>query len=97
MVKLPAPKRALLSLCNREWEKKGYLGLSINVCFTSAKKMNLPLGHLFPEHHLLLEVLVHPYKKEQLKRKLLPLTELLQTSFCPGFTNTYYHFGLSGP
>ena len=36
------------------------------------QKLNVPLGHLFLEHHLLLEVLVHPYRKEQLKTKLLP-------------------------
>lgn len=36
------------------------------------QKMNVPLGHLFLEHRLLLEVLVHPYRKEQLKTKLLP-------------------------
>lgn len=41
------------------------------------QNLNVPLGHLFLEHHLLLEVLVHPYRKEQLKTKLLP--KLLNT------------------
>lgn len=45
------------------------------------QKLNVPLGHLFLEHRLHLEVPVHPYRREQLKTELLP--KLLNIAVLP--------------